>query len=162
MLKAIIAENNWLEVFKEGDIMWSGLAIPNEEIYLSTQLKVNRLPAMPHLCHKRTLGYILNKFREYWPDQFWFYPRTYLLPEDAEQLEKKISKGGVFIAKPSAGCQGDGIVLIKKMSEIPKIGAQEWIVQPYIDKPLLLKNKKFDFRLYVLISSVNPYICYLN
>lgn len=72
-----------------------------------------------------------------------------------------MKNGKVFIAKPSAGCQGDGIVLIRKMSEIPKIG-QEWIVQPYIDKPLLLNKKKFDFRLYVLISSVNPYICYLN
>jgi glutathione synthase/RimK-type ligase-like ATP-grasp enzyme len=44
----------------------------------------------------------------------------------------------MFIAKPSTGCQGDGIVLIKKSSEIPKIGSTEWIVQPYIDKPLLL------------------------
>lgn len=84
------------------------------------------------------------------------------MPEDSEKLEEKLKKGGVFIAKPSAGCQGDGIALIKKMSEIPKIGDQEWIVQPYIDKPLLINKKKFDFRLYVLISSLDPYICYLN
>jgi tubulin polyglutamylase TTLL11 len=68
----------------------------------------------------------------------------------------------VFIAKPSVGCQGDGISLIKKLSDIPKLSNQEWIVQPYIDKPLLLDKKKFDLRLYVLISSVSPYICYLN
>jgi hypothetical protein len=60
------------------------------------------------------------------------------------------------------GCQGDGIMLIRKLSDIPKTANQEWIVQPYIDKPLLLGNKKFDLRLYVLISSVCPYICYLN
>lgn len=142
--------------------MWSGLALPQDQHFLATEMFVNRLPAMPHLCHKRTLGFILNKFRQYWPEHFWFYPRTYLLPEDSEKLEEKLKKGGVFIAKPSAGCQGDGIALIKKMSEIPKIGDQEWIVQPYIDKPLLINKKKFDFRLYVLISSLDPYICYLN
>ena len=118
---------------------------------------------MPHLCHKRTMGFILNKFREYWPEQFWFYPKTYLLPEDEQVLLKKIeNEGGTYIAKPSAGCQGDGIVLIKKVSDIPKIVATEWIVQPYIDNPLLLENKKFDFRLYVMISSIDPYICFLN
>ena len=105
---------------------------------------------------------MLNKFREYWPENFWFYPKTYLLPEDEQKLEKKIKNGGVFIAKPSVGCQGDGICLIRKITDIPKISNSEWIVQPYIDKPLLLGGKKFDLRLYVLISSVSPYICYLN
>ncbi len=54
--------------------MWSGLAIPQDEWALATEMKVNRIPAMPHLCHKKTMGFILNKFREYWPDQFYFYP----------------------------------------------------------------------------------------
>lgn len=43
--------------------MWSGLALPVDEHFMATEMFVNRLPAMPHLCHKRTLGYILNKFR---------------------------------------------------------------------------------------------------
>jgi hypothetical protein len=63
LIKSIIQDNNWVEVFKEGDIMWSGLAVPQEELYLATELKINRIPSMPHLCHKRTLGYILNKFQ---------------------------------------------------------------------------------------------------
>lgn len=78
---------------------------------------------MPHICHKKTMGFILNKFREYWPEEFWFYPKTYLLPEDEGKLKKKLSKGGVFIAKPSVGCQGDGIILIKKFADIPQLGA---------------------------------------
>lgn len=63
LIKWIIQNNNWVEVFKGGDIMWSGLAIPQDESFMATEMFVNRLPAMPHLCHKRTLGYILNKFR---------------------------------------------------------------------------------------------------
>ena len=46
-------------------------------------------------------------------------------------------------------------MLIKKLSDIPKIGGyDEAIVQTYISPPLLIEKKKFDFRLYVLISSV--------
>ena len=85
-----------------------------------------------------------------------------MLPEDEGRLSNKLNKGNVFIAKPSVGCQGDGIILIKKMNDIPKIGPSEWIVQPYIDNPLLIDKKKFDFRLYVMIASIDPYICYLN
>lgn len=36
LLKSIISCNNWVEVFKEGDIMWSGLAVPEEELYVAT------------------------------------------------------------------------------------------------------------------------------
>lgn len=43
--------------------MWSGLALPEEEISIATEMWVNRIPAMPHICHKKTMGYILNKFR---------------------------------------------------------------------------------------------------
>jgi hypothetical protein len=36
LIKSIIQDNNWVEVFKEGDVMWSGLAIPQEELYMAT------------------------------------------------------------------------------------------------------------------------------
>ena len=53
-------------------------------------------------------------------------------------------------------------MLIKKLTDIPKIGYEEAVVQQYLTNPLLIDKKKFDFRLYVLISSVEPYLCYLN
>ena len=119
--------------------MWSGLGMYEEDIFVAADILLNRLPETKHLCHKKTMGYILNKFVEFWPEEYWFYPKTYLIPEETEELDKKIkTSGGLYIAKPSAGSQGDGIALISRVKDIPHtIFSQDYVVQPYIDKPLL-------------------------
>ena len=68
-----------------------------------------------------------------------------------------------FICKPSKGRGGDGISLIRKFSDLPKNAfSQEYLIQRYIENPLLIQNKKFDVRLYVVIKGVNRiegYMC---
>lgn len=67
-----------------------------------------------------------------------------------------------FIAKPSKGRGGDGIFLVRKFSELPKAALQsEFIVQRYLDNPYLIDNKKFDFRIYVVIKGIDPLEAYL-
>lgn len=60
---------------------------------------------MKDLAHKKTTGAFLNKFHEYFPDIFNFFPRTFLLPEQFEAFKTCFEKGEakLFIAKPSAG-----------------------------------------------------------
>ena len=67
-----------------------------------------------------------------------------------------------YIAKPSKGRGGDGIFLVKKFSDLPKSAlSNDFIVQRYIDNPFLIDNKKFDFRIYVVIKGVEPIEAYL-
>jgi tubulin polyglutamylase TTLL11 len=62
-----------------------------------------------------------------------------------------------FIAKPSKGRGGDGIFLIKRFTELPRSAlTHDFLVQRYIDSPLLIDRKKFDLRLYVVIKNVDP------
>ena len=62
--------------------------------------------------------------------------------------------------------QGKGIFLFRNINEINEwsdIANQPelYIVQRYINNPLLIGNKKFDLRIYVLVTSHNPLTIYL-
>jgi hypothetical protein len=86
---------------------------------------------------------------------FTFYPRSFVLPQEVsafrEQFDKKGKAKRTFIIKPDAGCQGRGIYLSRKVSEVDT--TQSCVAQHYISKPLLIEGKKFDLRIYVLVAS---------
>ncbi|XP_025157802.1 tubulin glycylase 3A-like [Harpegnathos saltator] len=67
---------------------------------------------------------------------------------------------GIWILKPSDLCCGNGIVIshdladiLRKVAEKPK---DYYIVQKYIECPLLVKETKFDIRLWYLVTSTFP------
>lgn len=67
----------------------------------------------------------------------------------------------MFIAKPDSSSQGRGIFLLKnpadpKVREVVNATTNDMIVQKYLSRPLLIDGYKFDFRIYVLVSSCNP------
>jgi len=153
---------------RNGNILWSGLEIPFEECSIATEIRVNRIPGIRNIAEKKETGFYLNKFREYYPDDFDFFPRTFLYPEEAEQFEKHLQKypKRLYIAKPTSGSHGDGITLVRSIKDLPiskyATNVKDMVIQEYIDRPLLIDGKKFDLRLYVLISSVKPMIAFLN
>eukprot|EP01083_Nonionella_stella_P223413 796242_1 len=68
--------------------------------------------------------------------------------------------------------QGKGIFLFQKLSQISEWRndyrwkpdnpqAENYIVQEYISKPLLVGGKKFDLRIFVLVTSFSPLTVYL-
>lgn len=60
--------------------------------------------------------------------------------------------------KPQAGCQGQGIMLTRRFKDIPDfVFAQDYVVQRYISDPLLIEGKKFDLRIYVVLSQIGAY-----
>lgn len=78
-----------------------------------------------------------------------------------------------WIMKPTGKSQGAGIFLINKLSKLkrwsreaktsfhPAIGKESYVISRYIDNPLLIGGKKFDMRLYVLVTSFRPLKAYL-
>ncbi|KAJ1470571.1 tubulin-tyrosine ligase/Tubulin polyglutamylase, partial [Baffinella frigidus] len=94
-------------------------------------------------------------------------PITFTLPTDYPLFVEEFRRGkSTWIMKPCAKCQGVGIFLISKLSQIKKFwGLGFWsrmclklqyVVSRYIDHPLLVGGRKFDLRIYVLVTSYNP------
>lgn len=70
--------------------------------------------------------------------------------------------------KPTGKSQGKGIFLVNKLnqlspwqSNITALNTEPYIIQRYINNPLLIGGKKFDIRIYVLVTSYNPLTVYL-
>lgn len=89
---------------------------------------------MYNIARKNTLSIHLKRFQKEFPDQYNFFPATWLYPQDlheiseynnkrlakrklqiatGEMTEKEVEKTPtvLFIAKPEAGCQGRGIFI---------------------------------------------------
>ena len=65
--------------------------------------------------------------------------------------------------KPTSRSQGKGIFLFNKLQQIQhweSHSAESYIVQRYINDPLLIGGKKFDIRLYALVTSFSPLTVY--
>jgi len=71
-----------------------------------------------------------------------------------EKVVKYESTNKIFIIKPECESQGKGIYLTKLFQEIDP--NQHLVAQHYVDPPYLLDDLKFDLRIYVLLTGVNP------
>lgn len=105
------------------DIWWTDVAPPTEKFQkLKSYHKINHFPGMMQIAKKNYLARNLNKMKKQFPDEYKFYPKTWLFPYDIKDLlafqNKKRASKAVFIVKPEYLSQGKGIFLTKKIETI--------------------------------------------
>lgn len=66
----------------------------------------------------------------------------------------RLRSDDTFILKPVASSQGRGIFLTREFSDIDVWCRQ--VAQKYLMNPLLIEGYKFDLRIYVVVTSVDP------
>ncbi|XP_032994096.1 tubulin polyglutamylase TTLL11 [Lacerta agilis] len=151
------------------DIYWHGVSF-HENAICSGQ--VNKFPGMTEVLRKIPLSRAMRMMKELFPDEYNFYPRSWILPEEFHIFLAEVNMmkeanprwKPIFIVKPDGGCQGEGIYLIKDPSDIQLTGnlsIRPGVVQEYMSKPFLIDSFKFDIRLYVLLKSLDPLEVYI-
>nr|KAG5694552.1 hypothetical protein BaRGS_032497 [Batillaria attramentaria] len=115
--------------------------------------------------HKVGLFRQLMLMKQLFPEEFDFFPRTWMLPQqyhefsnDVRQMaEKKPKPKPTFIIKPSEGSQGDGIYLIREPQGYTQgMASKSHVAQEYLTNVLLIDGYKFDLRVYVVLKSLDP------
>ena len=95
-----------------------------------------------------------------------YMPATYEYPKDAEKIEKKfgdykINIKDLWIVKPLNMSSGMGIHIFTSLKEEMKNNRKEFLISKYYGNPHLIKGKKYDMRIYVLITGFQPLRVYL-
>ena len=150
-------------------------------LHLDDEAKVNRMPGTQVLCCKLKISRRHEEFRRQFGEKdFNFIPETFSLLDEREDVlqsmtERKVSldprsdsneEGDarkVWIVKPIGLSRGRGIFLTANPMELPAkdSSGRGFLVQRYIANPYLIRGRKFDLRVYLLITGIDPLKCYI-
>lgn len=123
------------------DISWHDLAIsPDFMSKMQPYQKVNHFPGMYVVCRKNFLARNLMKMQRQFPQEYDFFPKTWLLPSEAIDFRNQFSdtvngkqvqksqKRKTYIVKPEGLSQGKGIFLSRNLDEIMEACKEEGVV----------------------------------
>ncbi|CUF24506.1 tubulin-tyrosine ligase, putative, partial [Bodo saltans] len=148
--------------------------------------KFNHFPrSHKHLGDKRGMAQSLRQWDESVANTF--TPQTLFYPAEKEAIEKLMTNGAPgkrYIWKPSRGSCGRGIMISRSGAEdnswrlimkeidykasdttapdMARIPYMSYVVQEYIENPLIVDGRKLDLRLYVGVTSFDPLTVYLH
>ena len=98
-------------------------------------------------------------------EKFNIIPDSYILPDEFadfyshfHSLRSK-DKNNMWIIKPQNSSQGKGIYIIDDISEVPI--DENCIISRYVSNPFLINGLKFDLRIYVCVTSMDPWRIYV-
>lgn len=119
--------------------------------------RLNHFPNMHLICRKMLFFSRCMKLQQRFPTYYTFFPKSFSLKTDGKLLDDYFrslrGKTKTFVMKPNTGCQGKGILLTRNPIKVAKtLKDQDYIVQLYVHRPLLIESKKFDMRVYVLMT----------
>lgn len=138
----------------------------------------NKLENNEHLTDKKGLFHtMLSYYTSQNQDPFEYMPITFHIKSDQDSIfstfqdyffsleSKKPQIQNLWIMKPAEKSnRGQGITICNTLSQIQSIlNSQKdvnrsYILQKYIERPFLIHKRKFDFRCFALITSVNSVI----
>ncbi|XP_016392618.1 tubulin polyglutamylase ttll6-like isoform X1 [Sinocyclocheilus rhinocerous] len=139
-------------------LFWTDCSVSLDRVMdMKRYQKINHFPGMNEICRKDLLARNMNHMLKLFPKEYNIFPRTWCLPADYSDFQAytRAKKHKTYICKPDSGCQGRGIYLTKSNKDIRP--GEHMICQVYISKPFIIEGFKFDLRIYVLVTSCDPF-----
>jgi len=155
------------------DMQWDTYENIEWERVLKGRLMANFYCLRKGLTRKAQLAYYLHKYCSKRPSSPLLpcVPKTVILDINPEQVDwclvdareafdeerEKAGKVGLWILKPSLGDKAAGITILNGLKKLKEAVLKdrdlvEWVLQKYIEKPLLVNKKKFHLRVHVLAA----------
>lgn len=150
---------------EDWDIYWQDGAVQCDKLYrMKPYQRINHFPGMHILCRKNLFARNLGRMQKSFPEEYNFVPQTWILPSEYADFRKQFdnlqkNKRKTFIVKPAASCQGRGIFLTRTPEDFNPF--DHYVVQRYLHKPFLIDELKFDLRIYVFVSGIDPLRVYM-
>uniref|UniRef100_A0A3Q1HPW6 Tubulin tyrosine ligase-like family, member 6 n=1 Tax=Acanthochromis polyacanthus TaxID=80966 RepID=A0A3Q1HPW6_9TELE len=143
-------------------LFWTDCSVSLDRVKdMKRYQKINHFPGMSEICRKDSLARHMNRMLKLFPKDYNIFPRTWCLPADYSDFQAftRAKKSKTYICKPDTGCQGKGIFITKSSKDIPP--GEHMICQVYISRPLIIDGYKFDLRIYVLVTSCDPFSIFM-
>lgn len=131
------------------DVFWTDSAVlPDILFKMHFFQKINHYPGIHYIARKNLLGLSLMAMKEAYPNEYNFFPMTWMLPSEFPQFRQyyeSVTKGKArtYIVKPEADCQGRGIFLTRNIEGschpyVDVFNGNHYVVQKYVNKPFLI------------------------
>ncbi|XP_041829129.1 tubulin polyglutamylase ttll6 isoform X2 [Melanotaenia boesemani] len=143
-------------------LFWTDCSVSLDRVKdMKRYQKINHFPGMSEICRKDSLARNLNRMLKLFPKDYNIFPRTWCLPADYSDFQAytRAKKSKTYICKPDTGCQGKGIFITKSSRDIPP--GEHMICQVYVSRPFMINGYKFDLRIYVLVTSCDPFSIFM-
>ncbi|XP_023262611.1 tubulin polyglutamylase TTLL6 [Seriola lalandi dorsalis] len=143
-------------------LFWTDCSVSLDRVKdMKRYQKINHFPGMSEICRKDLLARNMNRMLKLFPKDYNIFPRTWCLPADYSDFQAytRAKKNKTYICKPDTGCQGKGIFITKSSKDIPP--GEHMICQVYVSRPLIIDGYKFDLRIYVLVTSCDPFSIFM-
>jgi len=165
--------------FSKSETHWTSLWSKHQNQAQMKELnclqKINHFPASWCIGRKDRLTRTLNSMKRIFGGVYDFHPETFILPADREGLHRTIKAdianstnvspaytGSMWILKPCASSCGQGIRVMTSQQVLHLQKKKKAVVQRYLSKPYLINGNKFDLRIYVLVTGVDPLRVYIH